>query len=100
MRISVQEQDTRSRAFALRGRNSADDRIIGLSKVETAELIRHGLRCAGIDESEWERLLNDEQQHGPDGVPTRTIWNRPGLTVAGTARGIQARWEAACTPKE
>ena len=96
VRISIQEGDRPSRAFALRGRNAGDGRIIGLGGTETTQLIAAGLRRAGIDEPTWEQLLKEEQDRRPNAPRPPTIWNRPGLTVAGTAGGILARWEEAC----
>ena len=54
------------------------------------------LECAGVHKDEWQELLQHRPE-GANGIPAPTVWNRPALTVAGTAPEILARWEAACT---
>ena len=86
------------KTFALRGRNEVDGAIVALEEPETRALIRRGLEHARVAEGEWQELLH-QRGEGTNGIPVPTVWNRPALTVAGTAPGILARWETACTPK-
>ena len=86
------------KTFALRGRNEVDGALVALEEPETRALIRRGLEHARVAEGEWQELLH-QRGEGTNGIPAPTVWNRPALTVAGTAPGILARWETACTPK-
>jgi hypothetical protein len=99
VRVAMAGGSIPAKAFALRGRNAVDSRIVALDETRTQELIRRGLGHAGIEEEEWQELIHRRQSIAMNSVPAATVWNRPALTVAGTAPGILARWEAACPPK-
>ena len=95
VRIALQH-DRPAKAFALRAANWVDAPSIRLHAEETRRLVDTGLRRAGLDPKSWDQLLNGEQRARPRAPVPPTIWNRPGLTIAGTAPGILERWEKAC----
>ena len=90
----------RARTFALRGRNTAGTAIVLLDEEPTRALIHRGLAGTGVNEQEWHELVNQASNPGAKSrIPPRTVWNRPALTVAGTAPGILKQWESAWVAK-
>ena len=95
VRIAL-HRDRPAKAFALRAANWVDAPIIRLHGEETLHLVETGLQRAGLDRKGWDQLLHGEQLAKPRASVPPTIWNRPGLTIAGTAPGILEQWEKAC----
>ena len=93
-------QGWQARTFALRGRNTADSPIVLLDEQPTRALMYRGLAGTGVNEQEWHELVNQASNPGAKSrIPPRTVWNRPALTVAGTAPGIVKQWESAWVAK-
>ena len=91
--VSVTEEPA---SFVLRGPTAPDGRIKALQRNDGRRLIRQALKEVGLDEAQWGRLLRmacDTSRR--NAVPLQTIWNRPTLTIAGTAAGIQEQWQKA-----
>ena len=80
--------------FLLRGPATAYGRIRALERDASRRLVRRALGAVGLSEDEWHRLLRVACHVGDERrVPAPTVWNRPTLTIAGTARGIRERWQ-------
>ena len=94
VRIALQH-DGPAKAFALRAANRVGAPSIRLQGEETRRLVETGLHRAGPDPKSWDQLLEGEQLARPRAPVPRTIWNRPGLTIAGTAPGILEQWKNA-----
>ena len=94
VRIALHE-DRPASTFALRAANWIDASIIRLHSDETIRLVQTGLERARLDPKSWDHLLKEEQLSKACAPVPQTVWNRPGLTIAGTAPGILEEWEKA-----
>ena len=84
--------------FVLRGVAWTNGRINALGREASRRLIDRGLENAGLSKRQWEELLKTTANARPrNGTPAPTIWNRPALTIAGTAAGIREQWRQAQT---
>ena len=82
--------------FVLRGPHLANARIRSMEPTEARALITRALEHVDLDERRWHGLLADKvQTAGGRAAPPPTVWNRPGLTVAGTATGVTEQWQNA-----
>ena len=84
--------------FVLRGVAWTNGRINALGREASRKLIDRGLKNAGLNKQQWEELLKTAANAQPrNRTPAPTIWNRPALTIAGTASGIREQWRQAQT---
>ena len=93
-------QGRRARTFALGGTQHCrqPDRVARRRANPGAD--PRGLAGTGVNEQEWHELVNQASNPGAKSrIPPRTVWNRPALTVAGTAPGIVKQWESAWVAK-
>ena len=95
VRISVAANEEPA-TFVLRGPMVPGGRIKALPPELGRKLIRQALEDVGLNEAQWRGLLRiADDASGRNGVPPQTIWNRPTLTIAGTAAGIREQWQNA-----
>ena len=97
VRISLSATEA-PETFVLRGLVSTNGGLRALGRDASRTLVAQGLDDAGLNERQWQRLLEmAANAESRDETPARTIWNRPALTIAGTAAGIREQWRQAQT---